>query len=150
MTPTFYNFESSTDALRFEFDSVSPQKHIRKIVEYTPLPQNPNIYNLGFGDLQEDGSIDDLIVSDNNDTEMVLSTIVRTIFSFFEYRPEKTVLFLGSTESRTRLYQIIISKYIDEAKGTFQIRGIRNNQVENFVKGISYNAFLINLKITES
>jgi hypothetical protein len=149
MTPT-YNFESSPDALRFEFDSISPQKHIRKIVEYTPLPQNPNIYNLGFGDLQDDGSIDDLIVSDNNDTEMVLSTIVRTIISFFEYRPEKTVLFLGSTESRTRLYQIIISKYIDEAKDTFQIRGIRNNEVESFVKGVSYDAFLINLKITKS
>jgi hypothetical protein len=150
MKPTFYNFESSPDALRFEFDSVSPQKSIRKIVEYTPLPQNSNIYNLGFGDLQEDGSIDDLIVSDNNDTEMVLSTIVRTIFSFFENRPEKTVLFLGSTESRTRLYQIIISKYIDDAKDAFQIRGIRNNEVENFVKGVSYNAFLINLKITKS
>jgi hypothetical protein len=150
MTSTFYNFESSPDALRFEFDSISPQKHIRKIVEYTPLPQNPNIYNLGFGDLQEDGSIDDLVVSDNNDTEMVLSTIVRTIFCFFEYRPEKTILFLGSTESRTRLYQIIISKYIDEAKDTFQIRGIRNNEVENFVKGLSYDAFLINLKISKS
>lgn len=141
-----YNFESSPDALRFEFDSISSQKQIRKVVEYTPLPQNPNIYNLGFGDLKEDGNIDDLVVSDNKDMERVLATVIQTIFTFFESRPKNTILFLGSTESRTRLYQIAIARNIDEMGGMLQIRGIRNAEIEEFVKGINYEGFLINLK----
>ena len=146
MNVTCYNFESSSDALRFEFESLSPQKQIRKVVEYTPLPQNSNVYNLGFGDLKEDGTIDDLVVSDNKDMEKVLTTVIQTIFRFFESRPQNTILFLGSTESRTRLYQIVIAKNIDTMGDLLQIRGIRNAEVEEFVKGVNYEGFLINLK----
>ena len=146
MNVTCYNFESSSDALRFEFESLSPQKQIRKVVEYTPLPQNSNVYNLGFGDLKEDGTIDDLVVSDNKDMEKVLTTVIQTIFRFFESRPQNTILFLGSTESRTRLYQIVIAKSIDTMGNLLQIRGIRNAEVEEFVKGVNYEGFLINLK----
>ena len=104
MKGNFYDFEGSPDALRFEFDSISPQKQISKVVEYTPLPQNLNVYNLGFGDKKEDDTIDDLVVSNNKDMELVLATIIQTMFKFFEARPDKTLIFLGSTESRTRLY----------------------------------------------
>jgi hypothetical protein len=70
MTNQYYNFESSADYLRFEFDSFSSEKQIRKVVEYTALSQNPTIYNLGFGDMKADGTIDDLIVSNNKDMEI--------------------------------------------------------------------------------
>lgn len=142
-----YNFERSPDSLRFEFDSLSSQKQIRKVIEYTPLPQNPNIYNLGFGDLKTDGTIDDLAVSNNNDMERILATVIQTIFVFFEARPKNTILFLGSTESRTRLYQIVIAKYINEIDDILQIRGIRNGELELFVKGVNYEAFLIDKKL---
>ncbi len=148
MKGIFYDFESSPDALRFEFYSVSPQKQICKIVEYTPLPQNQNIYNLGFGDKKEDGTIDDLVVSNNKDMDQVLATIVQTIFKFFEVRPDKTLIFLGSTESRTRLYQMVIVKHIEEADKVFHLRGIVNGEIQKFVTGVNYDAFLINLKKT--
>ena len=146
MNRPFYDFETSEDTLRFEFDSVSPQKHIRKVVEYTPLPDNPRIYNLGFGDLREDGNIDDLIVSNNQDMEMILSTVVQTIFKFFELKPTNTIIFLGSTKSRTRLYQIVITKYLLEAADFLTVRGIRNGRAELFVENQNYEAFLINIK----
>ena len=146
MKGNFYDFESSPDALRFEFDSISPQKQISKVVEYTPLPQNLNVYNLGFGDKKEDDTIDDLVVSNNKDMELVLATVIQTMFKFFEERPDKTLIFLGSTESRTRLYQMVIVKNIEEAEKVFQLRGITNGEIQNFVTGINYDAFLINLK----
>lgn len=146
MKNTYYNFESSSDSLRFEFDSVGSQKQIRKVVEYTSIPQNPAIYNLDFGDLKADGTIDDLVVSNNKDMEMVLATVIQTIFVFFETKPQNTILFLGSTESRTRLYQIVIAKNIDDMKNELQIRGIRNEAVEDFVKNVNYDGFLINKK----
>ena len=146
MKGNFYDFESSPDALRFEFDSISTQKQISKVVEYTQLPQNPNVYNLSFGDKKEDGTIDDLIVSNNKDMELVLATVIQTMFKFFEARPNKTLIFLGSTESRTRLYQMVIVKHLEEAEKIFQLRGITNGEIQNFVTGINYDAFLINLK----
>jgi hypothetical protein len=142
-----YNFESSTDGLRFEFESTSSKKQIRKVVEFTPLPQNPTIYNLGFRDLKADGTIDDLIVSNNEDMEKVLATVIQTIFQFFELNSKDIILILGSTASRTRLYQIVIAKNIDKMNGTLQIRGIRNGEIEEFVKGMNYEGFLINLKL---
>lgn len=142
----FYSFEYSPNALRFEFESVSSKKRIRKVVEYTPIPENPKIFNLGFGDLMENGNIDDLVVSDNDDLELILSTIVKTIFKFFEFRPKNIIIFIGSTKSRTRLYQIAIAKHIEEAEKSLVIRGVRNGIIEKFVKGVNYDAFLINLK----
>ena len=78
--------------------------------------------------------------------ELVLATVIQTMFKFFEARPDKTLIFLGSTESRTRLYQMVIVKNIEEAEKVFQLRGITNGEIQNFVTGINYDAFLINLK----
>ena len=148
MNYPYYDYEFSPDGLRFEFDSISDRKTIRKIIQYTPLPMNPSIYNLGFGDLKENGTIDDLVVSNNNDMEMVLATIVQTMLTFFELMPEKTVIILGSTQSRTRLYQIVIAKFMAEAEPVLKIRGIWNGEIEAFVAHKQYDAFLINLKNT--
>ncbi len=146
MNASFYDFETSSDNLRFEFDSIGIQKQIRKVVQYTPLTQNSDVFNLGFGDLKPDGSINDLVVSDNQDMEMVLSTVVQTLVCFFEFYPKKAVFFVGSTPSRTRLYQIIITKFLLEIEKSFYVRGIRNGEMSKFVSNLKYEAFLITVK----
>ena len=78
MTSDYYFFDTSSDFLRFEFDSIGPRGIIRKAVDYTPIPSTKNMYNLAFGDMQADGTIDDITVSNNSDMEMVLSTIAQT------------------------------------------------------------------------
>ncbi|MFN8429136.1 MAG: hypothetical protein U0V04_04090 [Spirosomataceae bacterium] len=141
-----YDFESSPDGLRFEFDSISDRKKIRKVVEFTPLPQNPEIFNLGFGDMKNDGTIDDLIVSNNQDMEKVLATIIQIIFEFFKTRTGKIILILGSTASRSRLYQIVIAKNITEMNDILLVKGIRNGEVEDFVSEVNYEGFFIKMK----
>ncbi|MCA0366333.1 MAG: hypothetical protein LCH67_20010 [Bacteroidetes bacterium] len=141
-----YNFESSPDGLRFEFDSISDRKKIRKVVEFTPLPQNPEIFNLGFGDMKTDGTIDDLIVSNNQDMEKVLATIIQIIFEFFKTRTGKIILILRSTASRSRLYQIVIAKNITEMNDILLVKGIRNGEVEDFVSEVNYEGFFIKMK----
>ncbi len=141
-----YDFESSPDGLRFEFDSISDRKKIRKVVEFTPLPQNPEIFNLGFGDMKTDGTIDDLIVSNNQDMEKVLATIILIIFEFFKTQTGKIILILGSTASRSRLYQIVIAKNITEMNDILLVKGIRNGEVEDFVSEVNYEGFFIKMK----
>ena len=46
-----YSFEASPDALVFEFDSVSENKIIRKVVIYEEIEGYDDLFQLGFGDL---------------------------------------------------------------------------------------------------
>ena len=66
-----------------------------------------DFYNLAFGD--EDlaaGEINDSIVSNNNDSNKVLATVVTTVYAFTDKYPEAWVYATGSTRSRTRLYRM--------------------------------------------
>jgi hypothetical protein len=55
-------------------------------------------------------------VSNNQDMETIISTIIRTIQVFLTFQPTAKVLFMGSTPSRTRLYRGIINKYLAQAE----------------------------------
>jgi hypothetical protein len=43
-----------------------------------------NVYNLGFGDCNEEhGTIDDLPITNNGDSLKVLATVASTVYAFF-------------------------------------------------------------------
>ncbi len=141
-----YNFEVSNNGLIFSFESVSREKIIKKVVVYEPLVDE--LYHMGFGDLVEDNTIDYRIKSANKDMNKVLSTVVQTMFLFFEKYPDKKVVFTGSNEVRTRLYRSIISKFVEEIELYFSVEGFKNDGTqEAFRKNEDYYAFLIYPKI---
>lgn len=49
----------------------------------------------------------------------------------------------GSTESRTRLYQIGISKFYKEIEKDFEIFGELDGRFERFKKDVNYNSFIV-------
>ncbi len=137
-----YDFEVSNDNLVFSFESISETKIIKKIVVYEPLINE--LYHMGFGDLDSFGTIDYKVKSANKDMEMVISTVVQTMFLFFEKYPNKRVVFSGSNEIRTRLYRSIISKFIEKAELYFIIEGFKTDGTQEiFRKNEEYYAFLI-------
>lgn len=127
MNQPHYPFEVSTNRLSFVFESINNGRKITKAVEYVPFPFDKTIYNLAFGDINDKGELDDLSVSDNQDMEKVLATVIQTIFVFFRTYPDKTLFFTGSTNARTRLYRGAIGRVIDELQEDLLIEGIRNN-----------------------
>ena len=137
-----YPVISSDDSLRFEFDSVSDTQTIRKVVLYARYADTV-IFNLAMGDLLNEGTLDGQVRSNNADMDTVMATVVHTLLLFFKQYPGSLVYFEGSTASRTRLYQIIISRELDEASRLFLIQGIRNHEPEPFRIGQSYQAFLL-------
>jgi hypothetical protein len=144
MEKPIYNIESSSDRLLYEFESNSDYKIIKKAVVYLPIKQDPNLYELIFGDLQDDGTIDVQTVSNNQDIFLILNTVIKTLYHFFELYPSKTVIFTGSSASRNRLYRAVISKLISEK---FAIFGITfDDEIELFVPNKNYFAFQIRLK----
>lgn len=77
--PTF----ASTDYQDYEFYSEGPKGRIKKIVRYQKINEKPIVYNLAFGDEDEEtGRINDTSVTNNRDSDMVLATVAGTIIDF--------------------------------------------------------------------
>ena len=105
-------------------------------------------YNLGFGDWNKDEEkLDDFIATNNLDTEMVLATIASIVIDFSTRFPEVVIYATGSTDSRTRRYQMGINKYFNDIETLFDIYGyVEDNGWEDFKKGKNYDAFLVRRK----
>lgn len=138
-----YKIIAAEDALTFEFDSISSSRVVRKVVVFGRFPDNPDVFNLALGDKLPDGSVDDLARTNNNDMDKVMATVVQSLFLFFDRHPTSIVYFTGSTQARTRLYQIIIAKELAVAQHLFTISGLRNGTPEPFEPNQPYDAFLL-------
>ena len=147
MTTSFEKYSVTFDdySLSYNFESVGPNGIIKKIIQFEKIKgPKENIYNLTLGDWDENKKIlDDLAISNNNDTSKVLFTVARTILEFTKHRVDTHILFAGSTESRTRLYQIAISKNIKEINKLFDVQGFKNGYWKEFNPGGNFEAFLI-------
>ena len=146
MNQPFYPFTILAEATRYDFLS-DGKEIIPKTVIYFAT-DIPDLYSLTLADIRSDHSLDIYSVSDNGDMHVILSTVLQTIQHFLEHHPNVTVGFKGSTNIRTRLYQIAIAHELDEALKRFKIWGIRiaDNQPELFRRNIPYQSFFITLK----
>ncbi|HEY4198818.1 MAG TPA: hypothetical protein VGM63_24930 [Mucilaginibacter sp.] len=142
-----YQLKAGRNLTTFEFISEGPKGRIPKLIQFMPTNYE-NLYNLAFGDKHsETGEIDDLVVSNNNDSELVLATVVATMYAFTDKYPDALVYATGSTKARTRLYKIGISKYFEDAENDFDIYGQIHDEWELFVKGKDYEAFVVKRKL---
>lgn len=141
-----YEVEFGADSRVFEFDSEGPKGKIRKIVQYSDTHLK-GFYNLGFGDKNTlNNSINDLIVTNNSDSQKILATVAATLFVFTDHYPDAYVLAAGSTLARTRLYRIGITNNLEQIKKDFFIYGLKQNDWEEFKKDVTYEVFLVKRK----
>jgi len=126
--------------------SEGPKGQIPKLIKFSETTLK-GFYNLAFGDKNnETGDIDDAVVSNNGDSEQVLATVVSAVYAFTSVENDVWVYATGSTKSRTRLYRMGITKYIDEVKQDFLVFGLRNGEWENFEPAVEYTAFVVRRK----
>ena len=85
-------------------------------------------------------------ISNNGDSEKVLSTVVSCVYAFTDYYPNSLVYATGSTKARTRLYRMGITKHLNAVNKDFYIYGLRNYEWEIFEKEIEYDAFIAKRK----
>lgn len=147
----YESISGSSDSLKFEFISEGPNGKFKKIVQFSQT-NNPDIYNLGFGDKLENGEIDDQIRNNNQDRNKILATIATIVYEFTSKYPSKMVFFSGSTTERTRLYRMAISKNLIELEADFEISGVNFDEqksvMEIFRNGKNYDGFLVKRKIS--
>ena len=140
----------SADSLEFKFISGGPNGEIPKVVQFMET-SDPSIYNLAFGDLLQDGRVDDHVKNNNKDRNKILATVAATVYEFTARYPDKHVFFTGSTPERTRLYRMALTINLEELNEAFEIYGINvtggTYLAEPFLKGKEYRGFLIKRKI---
>ncbi|HEY6502812.1 MAG TPA: hypothetical protein VIZ28_02445 [Chitinophagaceae bacterium] len=141
-----YPLKAEKSLMVFEFTSEGPRGQIKKLVKYSETNLK-DLYNLAFGDKDDKTSeINDKIISNNGDSDMVLATVVATVYAFTDKYPDAWVFATGSTKARTRLYRIGITKYLLEIKRDFQVFGLKDEEWEPFGKDVIYEAFLVKRK----
>jgi hypothetical protein len=142
-----YELKAEKSLTVFEFVSEGPKGKIAKLVQYGETNLK-GFYNLAFGDKDlATGEIDDSIVSNNSDSDKILATVVATVYAFTDKRPEAWVYATGSTRSRTRLYRMGLTKYLDEILEDFDLYGQKEGEWQVFEKGVEYVAFLAQRRI---
>lgn len=143
-----YYFVKDPDTPQYEFYSEGPKGRIRKTVIYIRLPGlKTEAYNLSFGDWDNAvNKINDKIVTNNADRDKVLVTVAFTILAFIEDHPNAFIFVQGSTEVRTRLYQMNIRRFWKEINIRFIVRGFIDNQWQDLQPGINYSSFLLELR----
>ena len=143
-----YIYKSEDQLKIYEFISEGPKGLIKKMVTYT-FTGTENIYNLGFGDYNEEtNTIDDESITNNGDSLKILATVASTVYAFMDKYPNASVFATGSNSVRTRLYRMGITNNIEEIKADFDIYGLTvlKNVWEEFEAGEDYVAFLITRK----
>jgi hypothetical protein len=140
-----YPVFASENPFIYEFFSEGPRGKIRKAVFYTKI--GSNLYNLGFGDWNEElQDVDDSNRTNNGDRDQVLATVAATAITFTNHFPDAEIFVQGSTPARTRLYQMGIGYNLLEINEHFHVRGFTDDDWEAFQHGRNYSALLINRK----
>lgn len=141
-----YQLTAEQNLTIFNFISEGPKGKITKLIEIKETNLK-DFYNLAFGDKdQETGKINDSVVTNNNDTEKVLATVVSAVYAFTDINPEVWVYATGSTKSRTRLYRMGINKYLNEIENDFEIYGELKNNWCIFDKTTDFEGFVVKRK----
>lgn len=140
-----YPYRTNHSFLDYEFVSEGPKGNVKKIVRFTNIGNN--IYNLAFGDLDEQsGEISDIAITNNADSRKVLATVASTVYDFTGNYPGALIIAKGSTVSRTRLYRMGITNHRKQISADFEVYGLSGNNWEPFKERRDYEAFLIHRK----
>jgi hypothetical protein len=145
MNLDYYSYTANKNFTDFEFVSKGPRGSVKKVVQYEMgiTEEGSLFFNLSFGDWNEvTQSIDDLAITNNEDTIKILSTIASTAIVFINKYGNCPINIKGSTPSRTRLYQMQICKYHDQVTKLFDIYGLSDTGWELFRKNKNYIRFV--------
>jgi hypothetical protein len=135
----------SRDFNTFNFVSYGKKGIIYKRIMFTPT-EDANIYDLAFGDVNEEGELNDNTISDNGDRNKVLATVAAVLARYLKKFPDRTICFEGSTPQRTRLYRMAISLHLEALSKDFDIYHKENEDLLPFDKNMIIKVFVIKKK----
>jgi hypothetical protein len=142
MDLSWYPYKANEDFTQYEFVSVGPNGNIRKRVTFRSIYKDR--YNIGFGDVDmtTDETVDN-IITNNGDSRIVLATVASIVYDFTSRNENATLLAVGVTASRNRLYRMGINNHWQAINPQFEVLGFYGGRWEYFEKEKPYEAFLV-------
>lgn len=134
---------------KVDFVSKGRRGQVLKRIVFTEINRS-NIFNLSFGDVEEDGEYGDFIVTDNGDRNKVLATIARVIMHFTSRYPQRSIILRGSTEARNRLYRMAIGLNLEELSRDFCIYSFIGGRLIRFERDMEVSTFYIKRKTAKN
>jgi hypothetical protein len=119
MYDVVYPFDSTNFHKLFTFKSISEEKTIVKVVQFSHVKDN--LYNLGLADYEK-GKLQFTELSNNQDMIRVLGTVAAIVRRFTEIYPEREILIRGENR-RMQLYNLVFQRRYMEIEKEFQIWG---------------------------
>lgn len=141
-----YPYSSTDRNFRYEFESVSDSKIVKKVVRITQTNVT-NVYNLALFDILADGTLSDTSESRNKDLKTVLATVFRIVLDFYKQKPGAYLLFRGSDTRRHRLYSIVIARELKQLSERFVIHGLKNDELYPFEQNTHFDFYVIEQKL---
>jgi hypothetical protein len=136
---------ADNEYVNFEFLSIGKKGTIRKIVMLRNI--GFNIYNLALGDMNElTGGMDDKARSNNGDRNKVMATVAEIVIDFLANHPGATVMAIGATPARSRLFQIGLNIIWENTRDIYLLEGYLDGEWEHFAPTKNYEAFTIKSK----
>lgn len=118
---------------------------IRKIVEFENV--TGDLYNLAFGDWDESlQKMDSNNRSNNQDTYLVLATVVAAVLDFTEKFQNRYIHIKGITPSRTRLFRMVINANWYEITKKLELKGLVDEEWLPFERNKNYEAVMARYK----
>jgi|GEM_PF-1135064 hypothetical protein len=129
---------------------VSPQKDGSEVPVYASISPHPdpllvNVYNLAFGPIKPDGTLDDKARLNHTDTSRIFSTAILFGYLFLLDQPGCSIGIDGSDEWRARLYHSMFLSnriHLDEFFVTLGVewfvKRLRNKEAEKDENGAPF------------
>ena len=140
-----YPYTELIPKTHYYFESVGQKGKIVKIVVFTF--SEGNLWSLGFGDLGNDGFIDDSVLTNNQDARKVLQTVAKIAIDFLAQNPTEVLQIEPIDNKRKQLYNNIFQRYFQDITIIFNVLGILNGEEEVYTPLKSYSIFKISLKV---
>jgi hypothetical protein len=129
------------------FTDVSNNPPILIKIEISALgdPLLPNVFNMAFGPISQNGDIEDTVKINHLNKDKVFSTILLFSLVYLQSNPKMTIGIDGSNDTRAYLYHrmfITNREYLDEYFVTigvdWYVKLLRNGSIEMDSNGIPY------------
>lgn len=144
MNNEHYLLNRDENLTAYYFVSEGNKGSVQKGVFFQLVDEEEQLYNLAFGDWdKETGYLDDRVRTNNRDMQKVLNTVAIAVIDFMGRNSGAKLIAQGSTEARTRLYQMNVLRNLNEISEQFSVQGVKDGRMEAFTKDVNYEAFLL-------
>jgi hypothetical protein len=144
MIKDIYPYAQIGEGLLFAFVSEGINGDIYKLIAFTPT--NDGKWNLGFGDWQDDGAVEDRVMTNNQDVVKVIGTVAKVTYDFFKKYPDAIVVVRPVDEKRKKLYNIVFQRHYAFINQDFHIIAEKDDVAEVYSPVEIYDRFELFLK----